>query len=537
MLSVESFGLSQYLHQIHRVGLHHAIYIRSISHYKRLIYQTPSKRELGTAFKATTTSGEEPTKDQHELADHRSLGTSLSLFTTHPSSPGSPLFHPDGSHVLQKLQYFLRAQFPLYGIREVLTPTIYKKSVWERSGHWDNYQDDMFTVTGRSAYGSKDFDKQIGEDEEYGLKPMNCPGHCLLFQSQKRSYRDLPLRFADFSPLHRNELSGSLSGLTRLRRFHQDDAHIFCRPDQVGQEVETTLEFVEMVYKLFDVGSYEFILSTRPTTQYIGSVDDWDLAEAQLKGALTRSSNSYRVNEGDGAFYGPKIDVVLTDRNGNKHQTATIQLDFQLPQRFQLEYQGPATEQKHQGLTMDSQAKTEMITPVIIHRAIFGSLERFMALLIERFQGSWPFWLSPRQLMIVTVGDDKRIDEYAAALTKELTAPDAQGKPRKLNSLTFTVGLDASKKSLSKKILDARMKRYNIICVIGERNLKTELLDLSLCNRSNTQAVWSIVEKIKPGFQGPVQEPTTNRHRNMPGFRLTKDELTVFMEKLCDSYL
>ena len=203
-----------------------------------------------------------PKTESPERLDHHSLGTRLSLFMKDPSSPGSPLFHPDGTHIIQKLQAFLRAHYPQIGIQEVITPIIYKRGLWVLSGHWKNYKDDFFTVTEGGQQGLKDSEVQIREGEQYGLKPMNCPGHCLLFQSQKRSYRDLPIRYADFSPLHRNEISGSLSGLTRLRRIHQDDGHIFCRPGQVEQEIKTTLEFVKKVYRLFDLGSYKLVLST-----------------------------------------------------------------------------------------------------------------------------------------------------------------------------------------------------------------------------------------------------------------------------------
>lgn len=537
MISVKPFRLLQCAHQTintrrNHVACAHGHFYKKNAVSPRIITRAKHKHVYDRE-KALSA-------DKHELADHRSLGTSLSLFTVHSSSPGSPIFHPDGTHILQKLQSFLRAQYPLFGIQEVLTPTIYKKNLWQLSGHWENYQDDMFTVIGRGAHGMKDFNTQIGEDEEYGLKPMNCPGHCLLFQSQKRSYRDLPMRFADFSPLHRNELSGSLSGLTRLRRFHQDDGHIFCRPAQVGQEIEATLQLLKMVYNMFDLGTYELLLSTRPKTNFIGSIEEWDRAEAQLKVALEKSGSRYDISEGDGAFYGPKIDIILTDIYGKRHQTATIQLDFQLPQRFKLEYQSPAPEQEAQGVsTNDAEllAKLGMVTPVIIHRAILGSLERFMALLVERYQGHWPFWLSPRQMIILSVGDNQEVNDYASALARDLAMSDAQTKPRKIDSQTFTIDIDISNQSLAKKVLEANMKRYNIICVIGARNLESGTLDLSLSNKPNARATWDTIEKIKPGSQGTVQKGAANKYRNMAGVRLTRNQCLELMQSLCNSYL
>lgn len=473
--------------------------------------------------------------------DHRSLGTHFSLFTTHPSSPGSPLFLPDGTQIFQKLQAFLRAQYLQFGIQEVVTPMIYKESLWSCSGHWENYKDDMFTVSGRGAQGLKDSKVQIGEDEQYGLKPMNCPGHCLLFQSQKRSYRDLPIRYADFSPLHRNEISGSLSGLTRLKRFHQDDGHIFCRPGQVEQEIKATLDFVKMVYRLFDLGSYRLVLSTRPETGFIGKEDEWDRAEAQLKAALEKSKVQFEINEGDGAFYGPKIDIMLTDGNGKEHQTATIQLDFQLPQRFGLEYRSPAPEQEAKGIsTSDAEllSQSGMVTPVIIHRAILGSLERFMALLIERYQGHWPFWLSPRQMIILTVGNDPKVNEYAMSNATNLATPsNLLHAPRNLESINFSVHTDFSNRSIAKKVLEARKKRYNIICIVGERNLTDRNLDLSFYGQTNSVETWSVIEQVWPGSRSPVQRIAKDEHRHLPGVRTTRTKCLDFMSQLCRNWL
>lgn len=479
---------------------------------------------------------------KHDLEDdHRSLGTTFSLFTTHPSSPGSPLFHPDGTHILQKLQAFLRAQYPAFGILEVLTPTIYKRSIWQRSGHWANYKSDMFTVTGgreQTLQEQGTEQDENNEDDEYGLKPMNCPGHCLLFQSQKRSYKELPVRYADFSPLHRNEISGSLSGLTRLRRFHQDDGHIFCRPIQVGQEIEATLDFVRLVYEIFDLGNYKLVLSTRPETQFIGTVSEWDRAEAQLKIALEKSGRNFEINEGDGAFYGPKIDVILTDGDGKEHQTATIQLDFQLPRRFGLEYQSPAPDQEAHGIiTTDPSllAQVGMVTPVIIHRAVLGSLERFMALLIERYQGHWPFWLSPRQVIILTVRDDPALNEYAQNLAGELRASGSRQHLRRLDARAFTVDVDDSSRSLAKKVSRAKLKRYNIICVIGTRNVQADTLDLTFSAGPNPKRRGEIINSITRGSQAPLRKESHAVEDNVT-VSLTRGECQTLMMRLCDEY-
>ncbi|KAL8757849.1 MAG: hypothetical protein Q9199_001920 [Rusavskia elegans] len=435
---------------------------------------------------------------QEEQKNHRAIACSHDLYALHTSSPGSPLFQPSGTHILQKLQAFLRAQYPSYGFQEVLTPTIYKKSLWEISGHWDNYKDDMFAVTGRGAQGGHDPEREIGENEEYGLKPMNCPGHCLLFKSQKRSYKDLPLRYADFSPLHRNELSGALSGLTRLRRFHQDDGHIFCRPSQVKNEISQTLDFVRMVYRTFNMGDYKLRLGTRPE-QYIGSVDDWDRAEARLKAALQESGQHFDINQGDGAFYGPKIDIILTDANGKDHQTATIQLDFQLPKRFELAYDVPEPEQERTSESkLPGTANVQSETPVLIHRAIFGSLERFLALLIESDAGKWPFWVNPHQLVILTVGKDADVRQRAEEMAKQLASPDARAGPQTLKAHNFMVDCDNTDQSLAKKIFNARRRGYSFYAVVGRRNLEQphgmQTLDISIGVHPSQQDVQQAIE-------------------------------------------
>ncbi|KAL9042485.1 MAG: hypothetical protein Q9180_000576 [Flavoplaca navasiana] len=467
--------------------------------------------------------------DAKQQENHRVVASSHDIYALHTSSPGSPLFKPSGTHIVQKLQAFLRAQYPTYGFQEVLTPTIYKRSLWETSGHWNNYKDDMFAVTGRGAHGGHDPEREIGENEEYGLKPMNCPGHCLLFKSQKRSYKDLPIRYADFSPLHRNELSGALSGLTRLRRFHQDDGHIFCRPSQVKDEISRTLDFVRLVYQTFNMEDYRFRLGTRPE-QHIGSVDDWDKAEVRLKSALQESQQYFNINPGDGAFYGPKIDIILTDADGKDHQTATIQLDFQLPKRFELAYDVPGPEQEERmkpGSTRDG-ASVESETPVLIHRAILGSLERFLALLIESEAGKWPFWMNPNQLIILTVGKDASVRQRAEEMAKQLASPDLRPGAQALSARNFMVDCDNTDQSLAKKIFNARRRGYSFYAVVGKRNLvqsaETQTMDLSLGVHPKQQDVQQAIEAFLDQSASPS---STMRQANQTALSSTATRLTI----------
>jgi threonyl-tRNA synthetase len=424
---------------------------------------------------------ESTTRSLQQPADHRKLGIEQDLFTTSIYSPGSPLFLPNGTKLFNKLTNFLRAQYEQFGFEEVITPTIYKKSLWEKSGHWENYAEDMYAVTGRGAAGEKE-GRQVGEDEEYGLKPMNCPGHCLIFASRPRSYRDLPIRYADFSPLHRNEVHGALSGLTRVRRFHQDDGHIFCRPSQIQEEISKTLEFVRMTYKVLGLGPYRLALSTRPSDHFIGTVDEWDNAEDALKSSLDTSGLPWTLNEGDGAFYGPKIDIILKDSDAKEHQTATIQLDFQLPQRFELEYQAPAPHQEQRGLVaVDAPSLSVQgpVTPVLIHRAVLGSVERIMALLIEHYNGKWPFWLNPRQVIILTVNDTPPVVKCATRIVRTLRGLSGEGHTFSgviKNADRLSVEIDDSPRSVRKKLSEAKRKRFAIVIVVGTQDVNSNNL-------------------------------------------------------------
>ncbi|KAF4631431.1 hypothetical protein G7Y89_g6698 [Cudoniella acicularis] len=451
---------------------------------------------LAPSTPQTTKSSKKPVETLPP--DHRQLGIDQELFTSSIYSPGSTIFLPNGTKIFNALTDFLRLQYDHFGFQEVITPTIYKKSLWEKSGHWENYAEDMYSVTGRGAEGEKE-GRQIGEDEEYGLKPMNCPGHCLIFASKLRSYRDLPIRYADFSPLHRNEISGALSGLTRVRRFHQDDGHIFCRPSQIREEISKTLEFVRLAYEVLCLGPYRLALSTRPKDHFIGTIEEWDNAEQALKDSLDSSGLAWTVNEGDGAFYGPKIDIILKDSDGKEHQTATIQLDFQLPKRFGLEYQAPAPELERKGLTTDDPellGTQGPVTPVLIHRAVLGSVERIMALLIERFNGKWPFWLNPRQVLIVTINDSESVVQHAQGVIESIQsyvrpggALDVGGIASASSGLArghrLSVDIDTSARPLKKKLGMAKAKGYGVIIVVGEKNVASNFLNVDFSGIPN----------------------------------------------------
>lgn len=366
---------------------------------------------------------------QEEAAkrDHRKIGRDQELFFFHELSPGSCFFLPRGAHIYNTLMEMIRGEYRKRGYQEVVSPNIYNSRLWQTSGHWSHYSDNMFK-----------FDV---EKETFALKPMNCPGHCLMFDHRPRSWRELPLRMADFGVLHRNEISGALSGLIRVRRFQQDDAHIFCTPDQISEEIHGCLDFLQHVYGVFGF-SFKLYLSTRPP-DFMGEPALWDKAEKNLEESLIAFGHPWQLNPGDGAFYGPKIDIVIMDALKRPHQCATIQLDFQLPERFNLHYITGA----------DSEERRR---PVIIHRAMLGSVERMIAILTESYGGKWPFWLSPRQVMVVPVSP--KFDGYATEVHKLLFAEG------------FMVDFDlAPGDSFNKKIRNAQLDQYNYILVVGEK--------------------------------------------------------------------
>ncbi|URD76424.1 TGS domain [Musa troglodytarum] len=353
--------------------------------------------------------------EEAKKRDHRILGQNQELFFFHPLSPGSCFFLPHGTRIYNKLIEFLRVQYRDRGYQEVLSPNIYNMQLWETSGHAANYKENMFVF-------------EI-EKQEFGLKPMNCP--------------ELPLRLADFGVLHRNELSGALTGLTRVRRFQQDDAHIFCRENQIKEEVKHVLDFVSYTYGIFGF-TFELELSTRPE-KYLGDIETWDKAEAALSEALNEFGRPWQINEGDGAFYGPKIDIGVFDALKRKFQCATLQLDFQLPLRFKLSY------------SAEDEAKLER--PVMIHRAILGSVERMFAILLEHYKGKWPFWLSPRQAIVCPVSEKSQ--SYA------------QQVHDKIHQAGYYVDADLTDRKIQKKVREAQLAQYNYILVVGEEEAKT----------------------------------------------------------------
>jgi len=394
----------------------------------------PMQRVYGTAFfsdkdlKAYLTQIEEAKK-----RDHRKLGRELGLFIFHQWAPGAAFWLAKGTTLYNTLANYMRDVLLPSGYVELKTPLIFNKALWETSGHWSHYRQNMFQI-------KTDAGSQTGNDavEEMAVKAMNCPGHMLTFASEVRSYRDLPLRFHEQTPLHRNELAGVLSGLTRVRQFSQDDAHCFVTQEQIGEEVERLIGLVQRVYDDFGL-PFRAKLATRPA-EFLGEVATWDSAEAQLRAALDRSKQEYDLNEGDGAFYGPKIDFDVTDAIGRKWQCATIQLDYQMPQRFGLKYVG-ADNAEH--------------TPIVIHRAIFGSFERFLAILIEHYAGAFPLWLAPVQAIVLPISD--RHLAYAASVRDRLVEAGLRAE------------LDDRQEKIGYKIREAQLQKVPYMLVVGDR--------------------------------------------------------------------
>ncbi|XP_021064467.1 threonine--tRNA ligase, cytoplasmic [Mus pahari] len=365
-------------------------------------------------------------QEEAKNRDHRKIGRDQELYFFHELSPGSCFFLPKGAYIYNTLMEFIRSEYRKRGFQEVVTPNIFNSRLWMTSGHWQHYSENMFSFE--------------VEKEQFALKPMNCPGHCLMFDHRPRSWRELPLRLADFGVLHRNELSGALTGLTRVRRFQQDDAHIFCAMEQIEDEIKGCLDFLRTVYSVFGF-SFKLNLSTRPE-KFLGDIEIWNQAEKQLENSLNEFGEKWELNPGDGAFYGPKIDIQIKDAIGRYHQCATIQLDFQLPIRFNLTY-----------VSHDGDDKKR---PVIVHRAILGSVERMIAILTENYGGKWPFWLSPRQVMVVPVGPT--CDEYAQKVRQQF------------HDARFMADTDLDPGcTLNKKIRNAQLAQYNFILVVGEK--------------------------------------------------------------------
>ncbi|KAK9354367.1 hypothetical protein V1523DRAFT_140733 [Lipomyces doorenjongii] len=376
--------------------------------------------------------------------DHRKIGREQDLFFFHEMSPGSCFWLPHGTRIYNSLLELMRSEYRKRGYEEVITPNMFNSKLWETSGHWQHYKDGMFTIG--------------VEKETFALKPMNCPSHCLIFKSRERSYRELPWRMADFGVLHRNEYSGALTGLTRVRRFQQDDTHIFCTQEQIEDEITGVFDFLKHVYGIFGF-TFKLELSTRPE-KFLGEIETWNDAEMKLSAALNKFGVPWELNPGDGAFYGPKIDITISDALRRHYQCATIQLDYQLPQRFNLEYHIATSEE---AADKDGE-KSQYARPVMIHRAILGSVERLTAILTEHFGGKWPFWLSPRQVLVIPVG--VKYNDYAEEVRKAL----------------FDAGMyadsDLGGNTLMKKVRNGQLQQYNFILIVGEQELNAKAVNV-----------------------------------------------------------
>ncbi len=372
--------------------------------------------------------------EEAKKRDHKILGPKLDLFSLKEEAPGMPFIHPKGLIIWNQLVDYIRECLNEAQYIEIKTPTMMTRELWERSGHWTYYREHMFT-------------SEV-EDHDFAIKPMNCPGCMLFFKSQVHSYRELPLRVAEIGNVHRFEPSGALSGLFRVRSFHQDDAHIFMKPSDIENEILNVLNLAHKIYSTFGL-EYHLELSTKPDKNTIGSDEEWEIATVGLKGALDKSGRIYKVNPGDGAFYGPKIDFHIRDAIKRTWQCGTIQLDMALPEKFELEY---------------TAADGSRQRPVMIHRAIFGSIERFFGILIEHFTGKFPLWLSPSQIRILTVAD--RHLAYADALAQ------------KFKEHGFHCDVDHSNESVSKKVRNAQLAQFNYILTVGDQEVEHKTANL-----------------------------------------------------------
>ena len=401
-------------------------------------------------------------REEAEARDHRNIGPKLGLFLFHETAPGIPYWLPNGMVLYNQLIEFWRTDHAKRGYKEISAPIINKKELWETSGHWEHYKNDMFIA-------------DMGKNEVYGLKAMGCPNAMVVFSSQTRSYRDLPLRFSDIDVIHRYELSGTLGGLFRVRAFRQDDSHNFVTEEQIEEEYDRIFQIAELFYGVFGL-KYKYKLGTRPE-KFMGDIESWNKAEASIKKILERrvGKGNYIVAEGDGAFYGPKIDILMTDVLGREWQTGTVQLDFQQPKRFGLKY-------------TDKDGKEK--TPVVVHRAIYGSLERFIGILIEHYAGAFPLWLSPVQVRVLTVSDKHigfaervkdsletagiRVETNFSNNTVEYKVRDSQ-----LQKVPYTVTVgdkEVEKGTLAVRGRDGKVK-FGVSIEEFMRQLKQEVLD------------------------------------------------------------
>ena len=373
-------------------------------------------------------------REEAEKRNHLKLGKELDLYSFQKEAPGTAFYHQNATQIWIALTDFLRAEQRQRGYIEVITPLIMKDSLWKQSGHWDHYKENMYFV-------------KI-DDEDYAIKPMNCPGHILIYKNSRKSYRDLPIKMSEFGIVHRHEKSGVLNGLFRVRKFTQDDAHLFCTPEQIKPLIKETIQLIDHIYKTCGFTEYHMELSTRPE-KAMGSPEHWTQAETALKEALEETNSSYKLNPGDGAFYGPKIDFHIKDSLGRTWQCGTIQLDFQMPQKFETEFIGN-DDKPH--------------TPIMIHRALYGSLDRFLGILTEHYGGAYPLWLAPVQAIVLPISE-KTLD-YAEHVKAELLE---NGIRTQINSDNQTI---------SYKIRDAQLRKIPLILVAGEKEAQNKTINV-----------------------------------------------------------
>lgn len=405
----------------------------SSTNWLRDVNNEALQRISGIAFATETAlAAHEKFLEQNHNINHRKIGKELELFTFSDYAPGMPFYKHNGQIIRLELQNFLRKLQFAEDYQEVYTPFIMNEALWKNSGHWDHYKDNMYFTE--------------VDDVRYSLKPMNCPGHMLIYKNEHHSYRDLPIRMAEFGQVHRHELSGSLNGLFRVRTFNQDDAHIYVTKNQIEPEILNVLNLIDKVYTIFGF-EYSIELSTRPD-DYMGEISLWDFAESSLKNVLHYNNLQYTVNEKDGAFYGPKIDIHIKDALGRSHQCGTIQLDFQMPEKFDLHYINENNEKER---------------PVVIHRAIYGSIDRFLGILLEHYAGNLPLWLAPIQVNIIPVNNQMHLD-YVTQIKQNL------------KSKGIRVAVDSSNEKMGYKIRNAQIKKIPYTIVIGDNEVSNHTL-------------------------------------------------------------
>src|SRR5579863_6114564 len=431
-------------------------------------------RIYGTAF-ASKEALEEHLK-LVELArqrDHRKIGREMGLFLFDPIAPGQPFYLPKGMIIFNGLVDYVRRLYRRYGFEEVITPQIFRNELWHKSGHWDNFRENMFLAPDPESDSPTIDTGPEGWRQGYGVKPMNCPGHTFVYRAEKRSYRDMPLRIAEFSRLHRAERSGVLHGLTRVRVMSQDDAHIFCTEAQIEDEVASNLLMVREVYATLGFERVEFKLATMPD-QHMGSEEQWRMSEEQLASAMRRNEIAFEVNPKEGAFYGPKIEIYVPDALKRRWQLATIQLDYNMPERFDLTYTTSAGVEAR---------------PVMIHRAILGSLERFIGVLIEHTGGVMPLWLAPEQVRVLSLSE--KVEDYAKEIADLLKREG------------FRANADIRNEKLGFKVREAEIAKVPYMVVVGEREAADRSVSLRLLRgeKSNAMPIAALVERLK---QEPV---------------------------------